>query len=419
MVQKVKNILNRWEKIPTKNQNAIIFGVIYLLVVTFMLNYNLTHPVINDGVYEYKVYLLNIKEGWLYRYSLVNSSLVSIWFPAMLQRITDIDPMIMYRIFPPFFYALVPAFVYLISRRYFGTRDSIVATLVVAFSSYILFFPDVGRVGVALGFLSGLIWALLSKKLLTSIVFSFLLVFAHYATPIIAIGLALVILAGRLLWDRHSLKVTIVTLCTLLLFTGGWHFGISHYSGDSMIHTLMHPKEAKLVPEGYTPLVPVGIPGGGFFESGGGFFELEARDYVTQEAFGQHFSTNPVPLKIEIIVNWIVVGFITLGLYLILRNSSIDKIFKVVLASLYGLTAASVIIPSISVFYGTQRVYFTASLVLVTCFPVGVNWLSKKAHWSPIWLTLLVLGVYGATTSGLTYRLFGLVKTLPVIVTLP
>jgi len=408
----MKNRLNRWKIILVKNQNILIFGAIYLLTLTFMLNYNLTHTVVNDGVYEYNVYLLNIKEGWLYRYSLVNSSLVSIWFPAMLQRITGIDPMIMYRVFPPFFYALAPAFVYLISRRYFGTRDSVVATLVVAFSSYILFFPDIGRVGAALGLLAGLIWALLGKKLLTSIAFSFLLVFAHYATPIIAIGLALVILAGRLLWDRHNLKVTIVTLCTLLLFTGGWHFGISHYSGDSMLRTLVHPKEARLVPEGYTPLVPVDIPQGTFFE-------LEARDYVTQEAFGQHFSTNPIPLKIEIVINWIVVGFITLGLYLALRNRSIDKIFKVVLVALYGLTATSVIIPSISVFYGTQRVYFTASLVLATCFPVGVNWLSRKTHISPTWLTFLVLGVYGATTSGLTYRLFGLVKTLPVIVTLP
>ena len=408
----MRNLLNRWKRIPVKNQNTLIFVAIYLLTLAFMLNYNLAHQVINDGVYEYKVYLLNIKEGWLYRYSLVNSSLVSIWFPAMLQRITDIDPMIMYRIFPPFFYALTPPFVYLISRRYFGVRDSITATLVIAFSSYILFFPDIGRVGVALGLLAGLIWALLGKKLLTSIVFSFLLVFAHYATPIIAIGLVLVILARRLLWDRHNIKVTIAALCTLLLFTGGWHLGISHYSGDSMIQTLLHPSEAKLVPEGYTPLVPVDAPQGTFFE-------LESRDYVTQEAFGQHFSTNPIPLKIEVIINWIVVCFITLGLYLTLRNRSIDKIFKVVLVALYGLTAASVIVPSISVFYGTQRVYFTASLALATCFPVGVNWLSMKIHIPPTLLALLVLGVYGATTSGLTYRLFGLVKTLPVIVTLP
>lgn len=408
----MKNISKKWGRIPTRNQNAVIFGVIYLLTLAFMFHYNLAHPVVNDGVYEYNVYLLNIKEGWLYRYSLINSSLVSIWFPAMLQRMTGIDPLIMYRVFPPFFYALAPAFVYLVSRRYFGTRDSIIATLVVAFSSYISFFPDVGRVGVALGILAGLIWALLGKKLLTSMVFSFLLVFAHYATPIIAIGLALVMLAGRLLWDRHSIKVTIAVLCTLILFTSVWHFGIAHYSGDSMIQTLMHPNEARLVPEGYIPLIPVDVPQGGFFE-------LNSRDYVTQEAFGRHFSTNPIPLNIEIIINWIVVSFITIGMYLTLRNRSIDKIFKVVLVALYGLTAASVIIPSISVFYGTQRVYFTASLVLATCFPAGMNWLSKKAHWSPIWLTLLILGVYGATTSGLTYTLFGLEKTLPVIVTLP
>jgi len=244
------------------------------------------------------------------------------------------------------------------------------------------------------------------------VVLSFLVVFAHYATPVIAIGLVLAILAGRLLWDRQNIRVTVVALCTLLLFTGGWHFGISHYSGDSMIQTLMHPREAKLVPESYTPLVDVVVPQGNFFE-------LESRDYITQEAFGQHFNTNSSPLKIEIILNWIVVGFITLGLYLTLINKGIDKVFKVVLVTLYGLTAASVVVPSISVFYGTQRVYFTASLVLATCFPVGVNWLSKKVRRSPIWLSSAVLLAYGATTSGLTYTLFGLTKSIPILLTIP
>lgn len=405
-------VTRKWEKLSVQNRNTVLFGVIYLLTLTFMVNYNLTHPVINDGVYEYRGYMLNIAEGWQYRYSSINSVLVSIWFPAMLQRMTDIDPLILYRVFPPFFYALVPAFVYLISRRYLGTRDSIVATLVVALSSYILFFPDVGRVGVALGLLAGLIWALLSKKLLTSMIFSFLVVFAHYATPPVAIGLALAILVGRLLWDRHHIRVTVAALCTLVLFTGGWHFGISHYSGDSMLWTLLHPGEARGVLEDYIPGVRVDVPQGDFFE-------LKSRDYVTQEAFGRHFTTNSTPLKVEIIINWVVVGLITLGLFLTLKDRDIDKIFKVVLVALYGLTAASVIVPSISVFYGTQRVYFTASMALATCFPVGARWLAGKIHLPPIWLSAVVLLVYGATTSGLTYTLFGLTKSVPVILTLP
>src|SRR3972149_11509966 len=103
-----------------RSKDTVVFLLIYLLTLVFMLHYNLTHPIVNDGVYEYRGYLLNIKEGWLYRYSSINSVLVSIWFPAMLQRMTGIDPMILFRIFPPVFYAMAPTFTYLMSRRYLG-----------------------------------------------------------------------------------------------------------------------------------------------------------------------------------------------------------------------------------------------------------------------------------------------------------
>jgi len=396
-----------------KNKDTLIFATLYLSVLTLMLHYNLTHPVVNDGVYEYRSYLLNIKEGWLYRYSSVNSCLVSIWFPAMLQRMTGLDPYILYRVYPTFFYALAPSFVYLVSRKYFSIGNAITASLVIALSSYILFFPDIGRVGVSLGLLAGLIWALLGKKLLTSLVFATLVVYAHYGIALIAIGLVGAVLIGRLIWDKHLVKVTVATFCTLVLITGGWHFGISHYSGDSMLWTLLHPGEARGVLEDYIPGVRVDVPQGDFFE-------LESRDYVTQEALGRHFATNPAPLKIEIIINWVVVLLITLGLFLALRNRSIDKVYKTMLIVMYCLVASSVIVPSISVFYGTQRVYFTSSLVLATCFPVGANWLSSKMHIRhPVWLVASILVIYGASTSGLIYPVFGLVKSLPVVLTLP
>ena len=265
---------------------------------------------------------------------------------------------------------------------------------------------------MSLGLLAGLIWSLLEKKLLTSLIFATLVVYAHYGIALIAIGLVGAILIGRLIWDKHLMKVTIVALCTLVLITGGWHFGISHYSGDSMLWTLLHPKEARGVLEDYIPGVRVAVPQGSFFE-------LEARDYVTQEAFGRHFITNSAPLKIEIISNWVVVLLITLGMFLTLRNKNIDKVYKTMIVVLYCLTASSVIVPSISVFYGTQRVYFTSSLVLAACFPVGANWLSGKMRIPPVWLIAPVLAIYGASTSGLIYLIFGLTKTLPVVLTLP
>ncbi len=394
-----------------KNSDTKIFLIIYLLALGWMLHYNLTHPIINDGVYEYRTYLLNIEEGWLYRNSSINSVLVSIWFPAMLQRITHLDPLTLFRIFPPFFYALAPAFVYLISRKYLDKKDSLVAVLVVSLSSYIFFFPDVGRMGVVLGLLAGMIWALLHKKLLMSLMFSVLIVFAHYGTVLIAIGLVIAILASRLLWDRSSIRVTTATLCVLIVFTGAWHFGISHYSGDSMLWTMFHPGEARIVLRDYQGVI-VEVP-----ESD--FFKLESRDHVTREAFGLNFAANPIPDKIAVIINWIVVGFITLGMYLLIRRKNIEAVLKVALLALYALTVSSAVIPAVSIFYGTQRVYFTASILLAIGFPTSVKWISDKVRLSPVWITALVLTVYGASTSGLIHTMFGLTKSIPVMLVLP
>ncbi len=236
------------------SKDTIVFAVIYLTTFAIILQYNLSHSLVNDNVYEYRDYLANIAVGWEYRNSLLNSCLIPIWIPSLIQRWTGWDALLVFRMFPPFFYALMPPFVYLIARRYLDLKYAIISALIVICSSYILFFPDVGRIGMALAFMSGMVWALLGRKLIWAIVFAVLVVFSHYGATIIAIGIVGAVLGVTLLWKRikpksycGSIKPYTIAFCVLVVLTWLWHFSIAKYSGDTMFSTLLQPWKAKAI----------------------------------------------------------------------------------------------------------------------------------------------------------------------------
>ena len=169
-------------------RTVLIFIAIYLITFGIIAGYNLTHPIVNDGVNEYIEYNRNIAHGWEYRDSIVNSCVVTTWIPAMIHRITGFDKLILFKIFPAFLFSLMPAFTFLIARRYMRLSYAVIAAFVVIFSSTILYFPSVGRVGVALGFMAGLIWALLEKRYVWAGLFALAVVFSHYGASVIATG---------------------------------------------------------------------------------------------------------------------------------------------------------------------------------------------------------------------------------------
>jgi len=117
--------------------------------------------------------------------------------------------------------------------------------------------------------------------------------------------------------------------------------------------------------------------------------------------------------------NWLVVMFITLGMYLALKDKKMDLPFKVLLLALYALIPLVLIVPNLSIYYGTQRVYFTAAIVLATCFPLGIKQIATRLHVAPMMLSATVLGLYALSTSGIIYLPFGLAKTIPIFITLP
>ena len=384
-----------------RNRGTLIFIFIYLVAFGGMLWYNLSHTLVNDGVYEYRIYLMNIEQGWEFRpFSLVNSCLVTTWIPALVHNLTNWDTMIIFRVFPPIFYALMPAFTYLIARRYLVAKYALIAVLVVALNSYILYFPDMGRVGVAIGLMSGMIWALIKRKLIWAIVFAVLTVFSHYGTSLIAVGIVGVAFLAPLIWRRRLLKQYLIVFCTLFILIGVWHFGIAEVSGELMYQTLFQTEQTGQI----LPLAP-------------DMFDITNREPAVQAALGMNLSS--IPQIIEVIANWLVVGLVSLGLFFMVRNKKIDGQFKIMAVAFWGLILFTIALPTLSVYYGGMRVYFTSLMLLAVCFPLAAEKIAQKIHVPPLLLIGMVLVLYGLSTSGIIYLPFGLEKTFPVAVTLP
>ena len=375
-------------------KDKIIFACIYAGVLAFMLWYNLSHVPVNDGVYEYQIYQVNVEEGWHYRgYSIVNACVVTTYFPAELHRATGWDAYTLFRIFPCFFYALMPAFTFLIARRYLNFAQAGIAACVVIAGSFIIFFPDMGRVGVAWGFTAGMIWALLEKRWWWSLIFATSIVFSHYGTLLIAIGIVGVLLFGNLIIKRRLYKQFAVVLAVLIILTGVWHFWIAGSSGLMMGKNFMNI--------GNSPMM---------YHGDDYWFAIEAREGVLQEAFGVNISGMNAPQRIELVMNWVMVIFISVGMILLLRKKVGDFNTRLLATVLFLLIFIAAAIPWVSMYYGAQRIYFTALIIIAPCFYLAVKCISRIIKAPPYVLAVVVFIPYIWSVSGLLYIPFGVVK---------
>jgi hypothetical protein len=383
-----------------KHQNLIGFVTIYLIAFGIVLGYGLSHFPVNDGVKEYDEMLLNIQSGWTHRLTLVNSCLVTTWLPAMIQRLTHVDSLFIFRLIPALFYPLMPAFVFIIARRYVNLRYAMIAASLVLLNSHFAFFPDIGRVGVALGFMAGMIWALLEKRMIWTLVFAVLTVFSHYGTSLVAIGVVGFVTVGYLVWNLKLLKQYLAVLCVLVAVTGAWHFGVASYSGKIMFQTVSQSAQVGQI----LPVNP-------------NVLDIQTREPAVQAAFAINNSMS-TPVIIEIAANWMVVILVSIGLYFILRDKVMDLQYKLFSLILYLLIVLTVAIPSLSTYYGGMRMFFTSLMALGVGFVLASRKVAQVIHVNPFILVFIVLFIYGLATTGLIYRPFGLEKTFPVMETI-
>ena len=192
----------------TRRIDWLVFVLIYAATLGVTVSYAVNSQVIvSDQLTEYNLYVKYVADGnWSFELdNIVNSCLTVTLVPAWIQRITHVDQVALFKIFPCIFYSLMPAFVYLITRRYTRVSYAVLAAFLVISSFYFMYYPANGRVGVALGFIAGAVWAILSKRYIFATAFGVLVVFSHYATGVIL--LVLIISAWLYLVGSHILKM--------------------------------------------------------------------------------------------------------------------------------------------------------------------------------------------------------------------
>lgn len=188
----------------------LLFLLIYATALGVTVAYAVgSQVIVSDQMTEYKLYLKYVVEGsWSFEIDdIVNSCLMVTLVPARVQRITHVDQELLFKVFPCIFYSLMPAFIYLITRRYTKVSYAALAAFLVMSSFFFMYYPAIGRVGVALGFMAGAVWSILSRRYIFATTLGILVVFSHYATGIILLLLIVSVwlhLVGQYAMNRRK-----------------------------------------------------------------------------------------------------------------------------------------------------------------------------------------------------------------------
>ncbi len=396
-------------------------------------------PITSDRLQEYNQYLNIIKNNgaFLFDNSLVNSSLFATWIPARLQTILKLNNQeIIFNLIPCVFFALMPPFIFLITKKYYNVRLSIITALLPLSFFYFAYYSNLGRVSIVWGFTAGLIWSLISKKYKWSMVFIVFIVTSHYGTSYLImfslIGLFLVTCLLSLIKtsynkeSKNNLKFILVITVFSIISTFVWYKTIAPYTGEvveSFIKssvdlkgevlnkpkTIINSENEKTI-EAESNIIETFDKNVSEYKTYRNFFMIESRESVVQIAFGKTFSTMNIPRKVEFIISWIIVLLITMGLIISIKEKKYNIITLKFMAILYSMILVTIILPHISVYYGVIRVYFTALPILTLCFITSTNKLSDKLKINKYALPLSVITLHYITVSGILHSWFGIVK---------
>ena len=400
-----------------KRSDWSMFVLIYSITLFITLSYAIyTMKITSDQAVEYDLYTQMVRSGrWTFvKDNIVNSCLTVTLIPALLQRLTNIDASLLFKVFPCFFYSLMPSFVYLISRKYLDKKYSILTALFVLAHFFFMYYPAIGRVGVALGFSAGMLWGIINRRYITASAFAGLLTISHYGTAyffLFALGITWCILLLRRKFNTDFKTVSIV-LVVLILAIGIWHVSIAKASANysegfikSAITfnsvTLDEPHPAPEIPRDKKTTESSRLAN---------FFKLEHRDPTIQAAFGKTLPYMNIPQKIEFVLSWMMVLSLCGGFLLMLYRRQFSETHTIMACIMFSFILITLIIPHISIYYGIGRVYFTSLIALAPCFTIGVQKLAEQIKIRGYVLQTALVTSYALTVSGTTHLLFGIIK---------
>ncbi len=403
---------------------------LWLLAFGLLWRFNMSSDFImeSDTLREYEVYTRIIETGVVDIVSneLLNSALMSTALPAYLQRLTHIDPLFLYQYYTLLIFPWLPVLAWFVFRRYVGNIGGALASVMVIAQPHFLWSTSMARVTIALLFTVIAVLLILSKSRwkypLIGIV-GLLIVLSHYGTTFILIlslvGALSIWLTCLLFKHQRSLnymKPILLLFGVLLVGTFVWHglifqrpLGYAKLRIGEIISPRSSYSKVEIPSQTVSPsfdtkapsTTPVGVPEVGFFN-------LAARDSVTQVALGATLRTMNLAQRIEFVVSWLVVMVLSYGVLCLIRRGDLRVEARGMVFIAFALCLTGVISPVVSVNYGIARVYYFALLVLAPCFIIGMDSLAPKVKLPPQVISGCLVFFYLLSTTGILHQLVGL-----------
>jgi uncharacterized membrane protein len=395
--------INRW--IPL---------IIYVVGLGVISHYIFTNNYLSGATIENE-YALYIKyvEGATWHpmtglYQLQNSCLTVTLFPALIQRLVGIEPMLFYKLYHLVLIPFLPVVVYFLVKQFVEQEYALVCVLFVMAQMAFIQSPSMARTNIALIFYALILLAIfksdLRYRMPLAVAASILLAISHYSSSYIALA---IIGSGLLvvLYKRVRCKVKISQLpilasvfVVLLVSTFIWGSIVNKNIGRGIIFydTKIAPSLSSGTEETAVSLVtPEADKDEGVKPLP--LFDLDTRDKMIQVAFGITHPDGDTNFKMNWflwVVSWVSIGLLIFGFVILLKRKDKFLLHKTMCLASLCLIGILIVVPYASRGYGIERMYYQSLFLLSPCLALVCERISNKLRANPFVLMIpLVLSL--------------------------
>lgn len=401
-------------------------SIIYLIGITITLVYAFTtnYTEVSDTAREYLIYTTIVQTGsWQIEseaLAIQSACLTVTLFPALLQRLFGVEPLLFFKLYSSLLIPLLPIVVYFIARRF--TSDLYAFLVAVFFMGQVCFLqaPSIARSNMALLFFALSLLIILQSDLNKRVKFPILFVLAvgvvisHYGTTFASLFiLGATGVAVSLWWfvKRTQLPYknsTLVVCLSLIVGIIVWYGFITHTP---------FTKGKNFIEQSTSTKVIVETEDAGIQEHR--ITEVSSRDKIIQAALGVKNPDGDTTFAFNwalFVFNWLTVMLMSYGLLITLvkwRKVKVVPLEYLVLSIIgYATIFGVVALPFISRGYGIERAYYQMLVFLGIYFIFGCSDIAKRLKLKAYMVILPVLlpYFYFTYTTGIIHSITGVGK---------
>ncbi|BDZ68510.1 hypothetical protein GCM10025860_19580 [Methanobacterium ferruginis] len=387
--------------------NPVIYPIsLWLISLGLLLMHALTSNYIigRDVHAEYYCFQLTLNNlHWDINnyYNPYNACLDITILPTIYKVISSINSEYIFKLYFSIIGSFLSLILYFVSKNYFKKEYAYCAGLLFTFQIFFINITGAARQEIAILFFFLAVMVLFDKYLkklvqrkILFLIFIFSTVISHYTTSYVALVLLIPMLALPFVKDLVKNKKlnfeNFDIIFLYLLFVAIWF--------------LIYAK-VQFSAAGDVVAATAGVAGGSAAMGGG------QRDALVLSVLG--IGLKSIPNTISAIVNDAIFLVMGIGLLTLIKNKTCKKILdkEFILGILLSiiLLALFIVVPTVSTFYGPERLFFQLLIFTAPLFIIGVIKISKlikKPNWKPLIFLLLLLPLF-MVSNHLQYHFYG------------